>query len=102
MADIQKIADKSGVEINSFNYNPLEDNKIIDFIKMEFSININGIYKDVKRFFWELEHLRWVLKQSDINIVKLYDVKESVESVELSIKLFNFVRKEVKTVKKDQ
>ncbi|MCK9224397.1 MAG: type 4a pilus biogenesis protein PilO [Candidatus Muirbacterium halophilum] len=100
MADIQKIADKSGVDVNSFNYNPLEDNIVIDFIKMEFFININGSYKNVKKFFWELEHLRWVLKQSDISIEKLFDNIKKKENITLSIKLFNFVRKEVKTVKK--
>lgn len=98
MAGIQKIADESSVRIKLFEYVPLKDEKLKGFTKLDFMIGFSGQYHQIKRFLWKLEKLPWVLKQSEINFLKLYDNKNLNDEMELTIKLFTFIREEnVKT-----
>jgi Tfp pilus assembly protein PilO len=101
MKDVQKIGDESGVDIFSFDYQPLLENELKEFIKLEFSIKLSGDYPDVKKFFWKLEKIRWVLKQQDIEFIRLYDKERSSMNMELEIRLFTFVRKDVRTADKN-
>jgi Tfp pilus assembly protein PilO len=98
MAGIQKIGDESSVRIKLFEYVPLKDEKLTGFTKLDFMIGFSGKYHQIKRFLWKLEKLPWVLKQSEINFLKLYDSKNLNDEMELTIKLFTFIREEnVKT-----
>ena len=101
MAEIQKTGDENGVLIHLFEYQPLPEQPLVDFTRLAFDIEFSGKYSSVKAFLFKIERLRWVLKQKDIEFIRLFDDEKVKDNMKLKIKLFTYVRENVKKADKD-
>jgi|GEM_PF-6711559 len=101
MAEIQKTADENRVLIRLFEYQPLPEQPLVDFTRLAFDIEFSGKYSSIKAFLFKLERLRWVLKQKDIEFLRLFDNENIRDNMKLKIRLFTYVRENVKKADKD-
>ena len=101
MAEIQRTADENGVLIELFEYQPLPEQPLVDFTRLAFDIEFSGKYSSVKAFLFKIERLRWVLKQKDIEFLRLFDEEHVKDDMRLKIKLFTYVRENVKKAEKN-
>ncbi|MGM0606996.1 MAG: type 4a pilus biogenesis protein PilO [Candidatus Muiribacteriota bacterium] len=92
MSSIQEIGDKSNVDIKLFEYTPMREVNLTGFIKLDFEIFFKGDYRNIKTFLFNLENLPWILKQKDISFVTLFNSSSYKQEMELSIKLFTYIR----------
>ncbi len=101
MSEIQKTADENGVLIELFEYQPLPEQPLVDFTRLAFDIEFSGKYSSVKAFLFKIERLKWVLKQKDIEFLRLFDEENVKDNMRLKIKLFTYVRENVKKAEKN-
>ncbi|PLX17115.1 MAG: hypothetical protein C0601_08300 [Candidatus Muiribacterium halophilum] len=101
MSEIQKTSDENGVLIELFEYQPLPEQPLVDFTRLAFDIEFSGKYSSVKAFLFKIERLKWVLKQKDIEFLRLFDEENVKDNMRLKIKLFTYVRENVKKAEKN-